>query len=217
MPEVRKTVLIVDDKECIRTTLSLILVELGYSVRSATDGFAALREIRDAIPNILLSDLNMPGMSGLELMLVVRRRFPAVQIIAMSGAFSGIEASSGIPADAFYQKGSSILALIQTFAKLARMTQRIPAPSRTRLPLWIQRGTDPKGSPYVMVSCPECLRDFPQTLEDVHHLVYKVNCIYCRSFIEYSVVEPADRMPPQGYHRGANAPIAAQRASTCSD
>jgi hypothetical protein len=58
---------------------------------------------------------------------------------------------------------------------------------------------------YVMVSCPECLRDFPQTVEGVGQLSYEVGCIHCGSLIHYAVVEPADCMPLQGFRRGANA------------
>lgn len=218
MSEAQSTVLIVDDKECIRSSFSLVLSELGYSVRSAVDGFSALREIRQEIPDILLSDLHMPGMSGFELLLVVRRRFPAIQVIAMSGAFSGSEAHSGIPADAFYQKGSSIQALIQTFRKLAGMKLRSAAPSHTWSPLWIQRnGNDPSGKAFVTVSCPECLRNFPQTLEDVGHLVYEVACVHCGCSIEYSIVEPMDRMPLQSHRRGSAVAIAARGASSPSD
>ena len=56
--------------------MSHVLTEIGYRVRSAEDGFSALREMRHEVPDILLSDLNMPGMSGFELLSVVRRRFP---------------------------------------------------------------------------------------------------------------------------------------------
>jgi len=42
MPAAHNTVLIVDDKECVRSALSLTLAELGYSVRTAVDGFSAL-------------------------------------------------------------------------------------------------------------------------------------------------------------------------------
>ena len=69
--------------------MSLVLAQIGYLVRSAGDGFSALVELQKELPNILVSDLNMPGMNGFELLSVVRRRFPSVQTIAMSGAFSG--------------------------------------------------------------------------------------------------------------------------------
>ena len=96
-----------------RTTLSHIFTELGYSVRSAEDGFSALFEIRQEIPDVILSDLNMPGMSGFEFLSVVRRRFPGIHVIAMSGAFSGDGVQPGVAADAFYEKATGLGSLLQ--------------------------------------------------------------------------------------------------------
>jgi CheY-like chemotaxis protein len=112
--------LIVDDEPSIRYSLSCVLAEIGYDVRSAEDGSAALLEIRNEVPEILLSDLNMPGMSGFELLLEVRRQFPAIQTIAMSGAFHGDEVPSGVAADGFYQKGSSMGSLLRLMSGLHR-------------------------------------------------------------------------------------------------
>jgi CheY-like chemotaxis protein len=218
VPDTRERILIVDDKECIRTSMSLVLTEMGHRVRSAVDGFSALREIRQEVPDILLSDLNMPGMSGFELLLVVRRRFPAIQVVAMSGAFSGKEVPSGIPADAFYQKGSSMTALLHICRTLPQMNRRAPAPPRTGSPLWIQRnGNDSSGKAYVTVTCPECLRTSPQAIEGTVPLIREMNCIHCGSSIQYAVVEPSDRMPPQAFRRAASAAIAAQCAPTLSN
>jgi CheY-like chemotaxis protein len=66
-------VVIVDDNPELLSVLSEIFNESGYAVRTASDGFAALAAIRDRLPDILLSDLNMPGMSGFELLSIVRR------------------------------------------------------------------------------------------------------------------------------------------------
>jgi CheY-like chemotaxis protein len=118
MPDTKSTLLIVDDEPSIRTSLSLVLAEIGYSVRTAEDGFSALAEMRMELPNILLSDLNMPGMSGFELLAVVKHRFPAMLTIAMSGAFQGNEVPSGVVADAFYQKGSSMGSLLMILSSL---------------------------------------------------------------------------------------------------
>jgi CheY-like chemotaxis protein len=90
MPDAKVKLLIVDDEVSIRTSLSLIFTGSGHSVRSSADGFSALFEIRQELPDIILSDLNMPGMSGFELLSVVRRRFPAIQVIAMSGGFQAM-------------------------------------------------------------------------------------------------------------------------------
>ena len=68
MPDLKASILIVEDEEPIRTSLAEILKVLGHRVRCAADGIAALVEINQEIPEILLSDLNMPGMSGFELL-----------------------------------------------------------------------------------------------------------------------------------------------------
>ena len=72
MPDEKVRLLIVDDEPAIRMSMSHVLAEIGYRVRSAEDGFSALRELKKEIPDILVSDLNMPGMSGFELLSVVR-------------------------------------------------------------------------------------------------------------------------------------------------
>jgi CheY-like chemotaxis protein len=125
-----KSVLVVDDKDCIRTSMSLVLESLGYSVRSAEDGRSALREIRSQNPDILLSDLTMPGMSGFELLIIVRQSFPAIQVIATSGSFSSNEVPDGVLADAFFPKGSSVSALLQI---LRRLKRRFPSTSAFNL------------------------------------------------------------------------------------
>jgi CheY-like chemotaxis protein len=112
--------LIVDDEPSIRYSLSCILTEIGYNVRSAEDGISALLEIGSDVPEILLSDLHMPGMSGFELLSEVRQRFPEIQTIAMSGAFLGDEVPSGVAADGFYQKGSSTGSLLRIMSSLPR-------------------------------------------------------------------------------------------------
>jgi DNA-binding NtrC family response regulator len=126
MPCLKEKLLIVDDEASIRKSMSDVLAEMGFRVRSAEDGLSALRELQEDIPDILLSDLNMPGMSGFELLSMVRRCFPTIQTIAMSGAFSGNEVPSGVAADGFYQKGSSFGALLQIIATMPRIERRLP-------------------------------------------------------------------------------------------
>jgi len=84
-PNLRTSLLLVDDQALTCACLSELLARHGYGVRSAPDGFSALAEIREDIPDLVLSDLNMSGMSGFELLSVVRRRFPSIRVIAMSG------------------------------------------------------------------------------------------------------------------------------------
>jgi CheY-like chemotaxis protein len=192
MPIEQSNFLVVDDDVLIRTSLSHILTELGHSVRSAEDGFSALCEIRQEIPDILLSDLYMPGMSGFELLSIVRRRFPAIQVIAMSSAFSAGAIPPGIAADAFYEKATNLASLLKIVEAMTH-PQRQPSlrDPRTLTPIWIQRnGHDPSGKEYVMIICPECLRTFPQFLEHAQHTVQETGCVYCYSLIHYAIVPP---------------------------
>jgi CheY-like chemotaxis protein len=195
------TLLIADDEPSIRFSLSHVLAEIGYRVRSAENGFSALSEIRNEIPELLLSDLNMPHMSGYELLSVVRRRFPAIRTIAMSGSFSGDEVPSGVAADGFYQKGSSIFALLRIMETLPHIERSALPPSSPEAPLWVHCNTrDPSPDAYVTITCPECLRTFPQTL-GTGYLLRKTACIYCDSPIHYAIVQPEDQMPLQVFQR----------------
>jgi len=197
------TLLIVDDEPSIRESLSHVLTEIGYRVRTAEDGFTALREMRHEVPDLLLSDLNMPNMSGFELLSVVRRRFPAIRTIAMSGSFSGDEVPSGVAADGFYQKGSSIVALLRIIASLTHIERYAIQPSSPEAPLWIHRTAhDTSPDEHVMITCPECLRSFSQPL-GTSYLPRKTDCIYCESPIHFAIVQPADLPSLQGFQRKA--------------
>ncbi len=105
MPDLKARLLIVDDEPMTRTLLTQIFWGLGHPVRAAEDGFAALEEMRKETPDILLSDLNMPRMSGFELLSVVRRKLPEVYVIATSGAFTGDGVPNGIARRCFPRKG----------------------------------------------------------------------------------------------------------------
>ena len=139
MPVTKANLLIVDDEPSIRESMSHALTEIGYSVRSADDGTTALFEIRQEIPGILISDLNMPGISGFELLSIVRRSYPSIKTIAMSGSFSGDEVPSGLVADAFYEKGSSMGALLQIIGRLHLAERRDHGLSSTVAPISVNR------------------------------------------------------------------------------
>ncbi len=115
----KPNILIVDDDEQIRRLLSTILERSGYSVRRAHDGVAALEELRVEIPDILLSDLYMPRMTGFELLPVVRQQFPKTRVVAMSSAYSGNEVPAGVAADAFYPKASNVAGLLEIIETMA--------------------------------------------------------------------------------------------------
>jgi CheY-like chemotaxis protein len=208
MPHAQAKLLIVDDDPSLRMSLLHIFTELGYSVRSAEDGFSALFEIRQEIPDIILSDLNMPGMSGFEFLSVVRRRFPGIHVIAMSGAFSGDGVQPGVAADAFYEKATGLGSLLQIVEAVTHPERpTIQLPSRLA-PIWIQsNGHDPSGEAYVMIACPECLRTFPQVLGKAISPIYETACVHCSSLIHYAIVQPMNPESPQAFQREPGAVI----------
>lgn len=204
MPHLKARVLVVEDDPALRTTLSILVSALGYPVRVAPNGFSALDAMRDEIPDLLLSDLYMPGMSGFELLSVVRRRFPSVQVIAMSGAFSGTAVPAGVAADAFYQKGRRPILLMRIVeAMMRRPRSPVMGPLRTVVPIWIPaNGHDTTGEPYVLISCPECLRAFPQIPDKSVATMLDTKCARCSSPIHYAIVHSADSMAPQDLTAG---------------
>ena len=213
MPGEKAKLLIVEDHISTLQSLSAILDESGYRVRTAEDGFSALIAIRNEIPDIILCDLNMPGMSGFELLSVVRRRFPMIQVIAMSGSFSGDDVPPGVAADAFHEKGThvgSLLQIVETIAYLQKMFS--PQRPSTLTPIWIPKnGHGPSGEEYVMVVCTECLRAFPQVLSESPCLIQQTRCAFCHSPIDYAIVQPMDPVSshafPQSPRAGATASL----------
>jgi CheY-like chemotaxis protein len=185
-------VLVVDDDEAVCDSLVLLLKRAGYNVSSATHGFDALLQLKTKVPVILISDLNMPQMSGFELLSVVRRRFPQISVIAMSGAYdSGDAIPGGVIADAFYNKGQDDpQALLHIVAELLRTSaERGADHERESAPVWIPRnGHDSHGVPYVVVTCTECLRSFP--LSVVHEDLQKIQetpCFFCSNTVRYII------------------------------
>ena len=112
MPAAKLRLLLVDDDPLLRHLLGTILTNSGYLVRLANDGRAALAEMNIEIPDILVSDLYMPGMSGFELLNLVESNFPQVHVIAMSSAYTGIEVPHGVAAHAFYEKATDVRNLL---------------------------------------------------------------------------------------------------------
>ena len=115
----QRQVLVVDDDVAIRTCLTILLESVGYDVDTAKDGIEALLLIGKNPPDIIISDLNMPRMSGVDLLSEIRRRFPQVVTIAMSGAYQNVnELPSELLAHGFYAKGKPPRKLCGTLSQL---------------------------------------------------------------------------------------------------
>ncbi len=79
------TVLIADDETSVREVVKRILAIDGHQVIEAGDGEEALRKIRSDKPDLVMMDLFMPRKEGLETIMQLRRSFPDIKVIAISG------------------------------------------------------------------------------------------------------------------------------------
>jgi len=83
-------ILVVDDEANARTALAELLREEGFQVESAADGFKALGKLEEFAPDIVLTDLKMPGMDGIELLRKLRERDEGAVVVVMT-AFGAVE------------------------------------------------------------------------------------------------------------------------------
>ena len=85
-------ILIIDDDAAVREVLRRILESDGHTVREAEDGEKGLRAYRVERADLVIADILMPVMNGLELIQEIRRESPAARIIAITGYDSNEEA-----------------------------------------------------------------------------------------------------------------------------
>jgi len=78
-------IVLIDDDELTRETLQEVLESAGYEVDAAPEGGAGLARCKEQSPDLVITDLIMPGKEGMETIVELRRDFPAVPIIAISG------------------------------------------------------------------------------------------------------------------------------------
>ncbi len=84
MGRVSERILIVDDDDALRESLELVLAAEGYEVQAASSGEAALEVIESGPVDVVLTDMRMPGLEGLDLVPQVIRRLPGVTVVLMS-------------------------------------------------------------------------------------------------------------------------------------
>jgi CheY-like chemotaxis protein len=177
-------ILIVEDDISLRETGKLLLESQGYEVRTAGDGFEGLIALKRALPDIIVSDLSMPHMNGFEFLSVVRRRFPVIPVIVISGEFSGTTVPESVLADAFFAKGHYKPEGL--FQRMIELLHEIPARPRIGKPVkaavWVK-----KDNGIVAVTCTDCLRTFP--VLDAITGINTVECEFCSCTIRFEIIE----------------------------
>ena len=77
-------ILVVDDEEAIRLALGELLASAGHEVREAETGDVALAALEGAAADLVLADLRMPGMDGMQLLEAIRGRFPETLVVLVT-------------------------------------------------------------------------------------------------------------------------------------
>jgi len=85
MQGTKRRVLIVDDEEVIADSLAMILNQAGFETHAVYNGDSALEIVPGFKPDFLISDVTMPGISGIETAIWVRTMLPSCKIILFSG------------------------------------------------------------------------------------------------------------------------------------
>ena len=178
-------ILVVDDEHINRSVLAKILRTSGYDVSIAHDGFDALLKVMEHNPQLIVSDLQMPRMSGFELLSVVRRRFPEIAVISMSGAFDATILPPCVICDAFFAKGAyKTPELLAKVAELLLGGHRAALVNNAPVPVWLPRGHDD----YYIVTCTSCLRSFPvRGTTEVEHSEEHTPCLHCQTMLTYFI------------------------------
>ena len=159
-PVCENCVLLVDADASMRDLLSRHLERAGYESSHAEDGIDALAKLRDTLPKVIISDLEMPRMSGYEFIAVVRRRFPSIPVIAVSGPIDGGRLAE-IKPDRWLEKNSRLFPeLIRAVNDLART---IPDQIQIRDVVGIRIRTPAGPAGDITLTCTECLRQFAST------------------------------------------------------
>ena len=184
-------VLVVDDERSTREAAGAILESQGYEVLTAADGLDGLHALSKSLPDVIISDLDMPRMPGFEFLAIVRKRFPHIATIAMSGDYITGEIPNGILADAFLQKGQYTVK--ELFEEVAKLLAAYPIRSEREksdiAPLFVPR--DPAG--YLIITCPKCLR--PNKLEamSLNGGIHQAICQSCSTPVKFEInheIEP---------------------------
>ncbi len=122
----KKRILIIDDDDLVLQIICEVVESFGYDVTSAPDGESGLEMLaKGPLPDIVVTDIIMPGLSGLEVIADVKRKFPGVRIVAMSGgggskAGDNLATAQELGADATLAKPVDFPGLLDILKDLSR-------------------------------------------------------------------------------------------------
>jgi len=124
-------VLVVEDDESVRDALSIMLERAGYAVTQAANGLVVAGLIEDWQPNLVVTDIFMPDGDGIETLNLVRRRWPAIPVIAISGGspmlrLDYLQVAADLGANATIQKPFAADDFLKTVRQVLDSTAAVP-------------------------------------------------------------------------------------------
>lgn len=127
-----RTVLVVDDDEGLQESLCMLMESEGYNVAVARDGLDALEKLQSVRPAIILLDVMMPRMDGLQFAQEVRERalLPGVPIVLLSANGHVRDDAARVGAQAWLPKPFGILELIETVERLLQASPESDVPNQ---------------------------------------------------------------------------------------
>jgi CheY-like chemotaxis protein len=206
-------ILIIDDQPLVLAGLVAILEGRGFSCRTAEDGFTALRHFREALPDVILCDLSMPNMSGFELLSIVRREYPQIAVIVISGEYLANFQRPGVLMNAFFTKGQyhpeELIAKINELHLQASSHETIIGAELA--PLWMSR----QNQTSLIVTCNHCLDSFAiEKSAAAQTGLQSVDCPSCGALVRYAedsivmqVLEPIRQVETEPVNEFAEAAI----------
>jgi CheY-like chemotaxis protein len=114
-------ILVVEDDAALRSFVATLLVDEGYAVRTAANGQEALDHVDEAVPQLVLSDLQMPVMDGWTLLAQLLERAPSLPMVFMSAGVNPRQEAERYGAASWLTKPfdlDDLLALVQRFVGL---------------------------------------------------------------------------------------------------
>jgi DNA-binding NtrC family response regulator len=116
----KSRVLVVDDEEALRTVLSTELKGEGYEVDTASDGDEAISIVQNKKFDLLLLDIKMPKVDGFEVLKFVKKSFPSIKVIMLTG-FADLKnaiESKKLGAEDFVSKPYDLVDLLTTIERV---------------------------------------------------------------------------------------------------
>ena len=134
-------ILIVEDSQTIRTMMANLLESEGHTVSGARDGLSAMTMLRDKKPDMILLDIMLPGVGGIELCMVIRRNpeLKDVPIVMVTGIRTQANLANRAGADAYLVKPYSdeqLMSTVNWYLMAGRTRQPMPVTADIKQKSW---------------------------------------------------------------------------------